>query len=434
MKIWTWTAAVAALALSGGRAVAETGAGAWSYDDNVSRVAFASDCCEPECGCDDSCCDDDGCCGDECDCGSGCSDCCIAGAVEGISLAGCMGLAEDSPLVLGGWSQWGYHNNNDGVFNTYPDHFQAQQQYLYAGWKADGSDGIGIGGQVDVVYGTDASNTQAFGNNPGNWDYQNGFDHGTYGWALPQAYGEIAAGDLSVKVGHFYTLLGYQVVPATGNFFYSIPYTFNFSEAFTHTGALATYSGYENWTFYGGWTLGWDTGYDQFNGGNSYLGGFSVTPTDDVTFTYITTIGNLGWIGDNGYTHSCVLDVNLTDKIEYVAQSDLVGVDNSINSGGGHYDTIGLNQYLFYQFTDVLRGGARMEWWKADGVSLYEMAYGMNIQLASNLVLRPEYRYNWCPTDNLPPVIPVNSSVGNSTSAGDYIDRGIAAMDVVFTF
>ena len=416
----------------GARCAAQTATG-WSYDNNVKGVAFASDCCEPGCGASDPCCESKDC-GDACDCGSECSCCPIVGAVEAISLKSLLGIADDSQLILGGWSQWGYHDNNDGVFNTYPGHFQAQQQYLYAGWTADGSDGIGLGGRVDVIYGTDGSNTQAFGNNPGNWDFANGYDHGVYGWALPQAYGEVAFGDWNVKVGHFYTLLGYQVVPATGNFFYSIPYTFNFSEAFTHTGALATYTGFEGLTLYGGWTLGWDTGYDQFGGGNSALSGFAYTINDNTTFTYINTIGDLGWIGDNGYTHSMVLDIKLTDKFEYVGQSDMVGVDNSIASAGGHYDTIGLNQYLFYQMTDMIRGGARVEWWKADGISLYEMAYGLNIRPAKNLVFRPEYRYNWCPTDNLPPVIPVVSATGNSTSAGDYIDQGIFAVDMVLTF
>lgn len=448
MKIRKWTAGLAALALYAAPATAQTSADAWSYDNHVQGVAFASDCCEPSCGSDD-CCADDSCCGDDC-CGDPCcGDACgcgdavaggllsggpLASAIEGVSLASMIGLADDSQYQIGGWSQIGWHDANDGVFNTRPHEVQLQQQWLYLGRVADGSKGFDVGGRVDLLYGTDASNTQAFGNNPGNWDFQNGWDHGAYGWAMPQAYGEVAMGDLSVKIGHFFTLLGYQVVPATGNFFYSIPYTFNFSEAFTHTGALATYKMSDTVTAYGGWTLGWDTGFDQLGNGNSFLGGASVQVMDALNVTVIQTIGDLGWIGDNGYTHSIVANLNITDNLNYVAQSDVVDVENSPASGGGRYDTFGINQYLFYTLTDTVKTGARIEWWKADGVSLYEMAYGLNVKMLSNVMIRPEIRYNWCPSDTLPFVVPVASAVGNATAAGDYQENTIVGCDAIMTF
>ena len=341
-------------------------------------------------------------------------------------------FCEDSGWDLAGWTQFGYSSANDGVFNTHPGSLDLQQGYLYLEKKADGSCGLGLGGRADVLYGTDGSNTQAFGNPPGTWDYLNGLDHGVYGWAVPQLYGELAYEDWSVKVGHFYTLLGYQVVPATGNFFYSIPYTFNFSEAFTHTGALATYSGYEDVTFYGGWTLGWDTGFNQLNQGNSFLGGASVKVTDSLTATYITTAGNLGWIG-SGYTHSFVADWVINDCWEYVFQSDLNTIWNSPNAAGGHYDTIGVNQYLFYTHTEKVRSGIRAEWWKADGISLYEMAYGINFKPVNNLLIRPEVRYNWVPGGNLPAVLPVTNPF-NTTTASDYINNTIFGVDAIITF
>lgn len=364
------------------------------------------DPCNP--GCDFGC--DDGCLSDECD------SCYL---FPGEFDLGSKLFCEDSGWDLGGWTQFGFHTDNDGVFNTHPGTLDLQQFNIYLEKVADGSNGIGFGGRVDIMYGTDAQNTQAFGNNPGRFDYLNGWDHGIYGFAMPQLYGEVAIGDLSIKAGHFYTLLGYQVVPATGNFFYSIPYTFNFSEAFTHTGVLATYTASDNVTLYGGWTLGWDTGFDQLNQGNSFLGGSSVSVTDDLTVTYILTAGNLGWIGE-GYTHSIVADWTINDKWEYVFQSDMVGVDTPTNAGGGHYDTVGVNQYLFYTVSDCTKLGARVEWWKADGQSLYEMAYGVNYYPMKNLRLRPEIRHNWTP---------------NGAFAGTPFDNTtVFGMDAIFTF
>ena len=37
-----------------------------------------------------------------------------------------------------------------------------------------------------------------------------------YGLAIPQLYGEIGNQDLSLKLGHFYTIVGYEGVPAVG--------------------------------------------------------------------------------------------------------------------------------------------------------------------------------------------------------------------------
>ncbi|MFV0445800.1 MAG: outer membrane beta-barrel protein [Planctomycetaceae bacterium] len=374
-------------------------------------------------------------------CSSGFGDCLFNADADAFDLSDSFwdALGYESTLDFGGWMQFGYHNHSDGVFNTRPHDLQAQQINLYVEQVADGSEGFGIGGRIDMMYGTDAPNTQSFGNHPGRWDYDPaqsnywsnrggaGATSTSYGWAIPQAYVELATGDLSVKVGHFYTLLGYQVVPATGNFFYSIPYTFNFSEAFTHTGALATYKASDDVTVYAGWTAGWDTGYDQLFGGNAFLGGTSLALTDDMTLTYIATAGNLGWIG-RGYTHSIVLDYNINEDWEYVFQSDLVSVENSpgntvnpINGGANtDFDSIGINQYLFYKITDGVRAGGRMEWYKADGTSYYEAALGLNIRPLPNILVRPEVRHNWSPSDSV---------IGTP-----YGDQTIGAVDVIFTF
>ncbi len=337
---------------------------------------------------------------------------------------------EDDPVTIGGWSQWGYTNRSDGVFNTYQDHFQAQQQWLYVEKVADGSEGMDYGFRMDLMYGTDAANTQAFGNDPGTYDFQNGWDHGEYGWALPQLYGEIAMGDVSVKAGHFYTLLGYEVVGAPGNFFYSHAFTMNFSEAFTHTGVLASYAASDDVTLYGGWTLGWDTGFNQFGGGNSFLGGASVQIFDELNATYILTAGNLGWLGD-GYTHSVVLNYAITDKLNYIAQSDLVTTNvDAIADGGSTYHTIGINQYLIYWMSDRVGFGGRAEWWKANGISYYETTLGFNYKPCANLVVRPEVRYQWSPAGN-----GFSDMKHGSNPAGLPLDEGaIIGVDAIFTF
>lgn len=327
---------------------------------------------------------------------------------------------EDPLLNIGGWFQvGGYSDNNDLFWDGQDDRVNLHQGWLFVEKVAEAGEcgEMGFGFRFDGMYGTDADDTVAFGNsqdgagNPRGWDNGPNFARGGgYGWALPQLYLEAAKNDWSVKVGHFYTLVGYEVVTAPDNFFFSHAITMFNSEPFTHTGAVATYNASDDLTVYGGWTAGWDTGFDQFGNGSNFLGGFSRVLSDDATFTYITTFGDFGARGSEAYSHSMVLDTTLTENVNWVLQSDLLRV------GSTGEDNVGLNSYLFYTCTDRLAFGSRSEWWKGDtltgyaphgGVlpasgshSYYETTVGMNYRFNANLVMRPEYRYDRSPALN----------------------------------
>lgn len=249
-------------------------------------------------------------------------------------------------LKVGGWLQAGYNNKSDGKFNSVPNKLNVHQAYLYAEKVANGECGLDWGFRGDLVYGVDGYDAQAFGSHPGTWDFQNGFDHGIDAWAFPQLYGQLAAGDLSVKLGHFYTLIGYEVVTSPDNFFFSHAFTMYNSEPFTHTGVLASYAASDKLTLYGGWTLGWDTGFDSLEGGNNFLGGLGYAMTDEITMTYILCAGDLGWRGE-GYNHSLVFNVSLTEKLNYVLQTDYVGTNTDVAN-----DDVSINQYLIYSLND----------------------------------------------------------------------------------
>ena len=211
---------------------------------------------------------------------------------------------------------------------------------------------------------SDAADTQAFGNNPGNWDFQNGFDHGQFGFAIPQAYAEdrfrVTGRSRLVTSSRW---LATKSLPLRTTSSTATPSRCINSEPFTHTGFIATYNASDDLTLYGGWTLGWDTGFDQFGDGSNFLGGASLALSDDMTLTYITTIGDFGARGTGGYGHSIVLDVALTDDLNYIAQSDFVETDTP---GDRQY---GLNQYLIYSINDQVGVGGRVEWWNTGGVS-----------------------------------------------------------------
>ena len=294
--------------------------------------------------------------------------------------------------------------------------FGLQQAYLFAERVADGSkDALGWGFRLDGLYGLQGFDGQSFGNiNRGHWDYLNGFDHNPYNWSIPQAYGELAYGKWSIKLGHFYTIVGYEVVPSTAQFFITRQLTFWNSEPFTHTGALNTYKVNDKFSVLGGWVAGMDTGFYQFNGGSSFLGGFTWTIDEKTTLAYSMIGGNLGWRGD-GAINSAILSRQWTPKFATVHQFDVLdtnlttlqpginpgtftftNIPSNFNQPGGvPRDSTGLINYAFYELHPKVKAGVRFEWYKADATDYYTLTGGLNFKPHPNLLVRPEVRYMW---------------------------------------
>ncbi|HEX7234939.1 MAG TPA: outer membrane beta-barrel protein, partial [Nitrosospira sp.] len=169
---------------------------------------------------------------------------------------------KDNGIRLGGWINGGATFNPSQLtgFNgpvTFADRsnrFQLNQFNIYVQRPvvAEGST-WDFGGRIDFMFGTDAIFTQAYGVpafdvntgqplNRSNWDLDVCCASTRYyGIAFPQAFAEayVPVGNgLNVKVGHFYTPIGYESVPAPDNFFYTHAYTMQYGEPFTHTGVL----------------------------------------------------------------------------------------------------------------------------------------------------------------------------------------------------
>ena len=409
----------------------------YSYyqDGSQAPVASASDakttssaCCDKGSACDvaDICngkggkggsCDSMG----SCDCGNGacdggCGSGCGSSGLIGLGLIG-TGRKLDDPwklcpngigntgIKIGGWTDIGYHSRSTpNNFNTYPHKVQLQQQWFFAEKVADGSKGLGFGARIDYIYGTDAPDTQAFGAPARTWD--NPWDNSSnlgYGHAIPQLYGEVASGKLSAKFGHFFTIIGNEVVQATGNFFYSRQFTFYNAEPFTHTGGLTTYNLDEDTQIYNGYVAGWDSGF--YDNGSAYLGGFKRKLSDKLSVLYSTCMGRMGdsnqGVQERGNHHSVIMTAKLTDKLTYISQTDSL---NSRNAGGAQQrNTFGNINYLLYKVNDRITLGERFEWFNYTGAGfnnaknddLYNLTTGINYRASANLLFRPEVRWVW---------------------------------------
>ena len=175
-------------------------------------------------------------------------------------------------LEISGWTQVGYHDGSDGLFNSQDNAKSVGVEQLWFAFdKASDADaeGFGLGYHFDLTYGRHSENTNAFGNPnagaAGDWDTEED------DWAMPQLYLTGHLGDWDITLGKFYTIVGYEVVQANGNFFYSHAKTMNNSEPFTHTGVLASKTTETGLDLTVGWTAGWDTGFDS-NGSNGIIG------------------------------------------------------------------------------------------------------------------------------------------------------------------
>ncbi len=350
-------------------------------------------------------------------------------------------ILKDSGIEVGGWASAGItyashngdHNSNAPIsFNDRINEVMLNQFNLYIE-KAVNTKGSSwdIGGRVDFMFGTDADNTQASG-----WDNRIlDKEFNNYDIAFPQAYAEIYApigNGLTAKIGHFYTNIGYEVVPAPDNFFYSHAYTMLYAEPFTHSGVMLTYQVNDNITVSGGAVTGWDN-FDQNGGDWSFLGGASWTSDDERTAVAVSLItGENGddSVGQNTTMYSIVLSHDINDKLHYVFQHDF-GVTEDGAAPGDDSDWYGINQYLTYDINDKLAAGLRAEWFSDSdgrvagfGANYYAVSAGVNYSPVSWLKFRPEVRYDWADTNG----------AGAAYDNGNENDQIAVSMDMIVTF
>jgi hypothetical protein len=219
--------------------------------------------------------------------------------------------------------------------------------------------------------------------------------------------------------------MGYQVVMANGNFFITQPYTFQYGEPFTHTGALATWKYSDEVTFYLAGVNGWDK-FDAVSDKAALMGGVLYAPCHGKYTIFFTAMTG----EEDGATvppvqgvrnfYALVFTYNITDNFQYVLQHDNGWQENGVGPGVDA-EWYGLNQYLFYTVNECWKLGARAEWFRDDdGVRLsaapvrlggltrvtglgaaaaagdyYEIALGANWTPSANLTIRPEFRWDW---------------------------------------
>jgi len=323
-------------------------------------------------------------------------------------------------IEYGGWASLGITVNNFGNttrdgnaplgFNSDP-HLNLDQLWGFVAREAQKGGGLNWGFRLDYVFGVDGPDTQAFGDT--GWDSR--WDGGGgYGSAMPQLYLEAARNDLSLKIGHFFTIVGYEVIQAPENFFYSHTYLQYYAQPFTHTGFLADYSVDEQLSVSGGFVYGWDSGVNNVDDAAMFLGGATWTSQDaNTSLAFAVTAGDWGdgvklgsdAFGNDGdlYMQSLVFSHAFGNEWTYVLEWDYA---KNFLDAAADTSWYGSSSYLLKKINCCWSVGARAAWFNdADGVRVgtgtagagdyYEVTLGANWNPHPNLRVRPEVRYDW---------------------------------------
>jgi hypothetical protein len=386
-------------------------------------------------------------------------------------------ILKDYGIKWGGWLNAGVtYNTNSSKWNgpvTFGDRngeLQMNQFYLFI-QRAVNTEGDSwdVGGRFDFMLGSDAIFTQAYGSPQGHWDL-NLYNARFMGIALPQAYAEIFApvgNGLTTRIGHFYTIIGNEVVTAPDNFFYSHAYTMQYGEPFTHTGITMSYPVDQNWSVTGGVVTGsnyggWDGAFDKGLGNWNGLGGVTWTSDDKGTSVFMSgTTGATSEQDNNNWSiYSIVLKHDIIEGLHFTMQHDHGFAGKAVQRNGEILDATwyGINSYLTYDIQDDLAVGIRGEWFRDDDgfrvfspgrtislidpvidpftgaglnspASYYGITAGVNWKPLKWVMVRPNVRYDWADNVNA-----YDNGGGDTGYAGKRGDQFLFSTDFVISF
>jgi len=222
------------------------------------------------------------------------------------------------------------------------------------------------------MYGTDARYTHFF----------NEFDRVTnspYQWDIVELDAQLHAptpftgGGTDIKIGQYPTPIGYEVIDATGNPFYTHSYQFLYSLPFKHTGVLTTTHLNDTVDLW----LGWDTGVNDSIGANGvnngsigkFIAGFGLNSLLDGKLTILAL---MHYGPENPYTQGAAITVPDPNRharqfydtvITYKINDNWTSVSelNYVKDDQNHADAESATTYLEYKFSDQWSFNGRAE-------------------------------------------------------------------------
>ena len=233
-----------------------------------------------------------------------------------------------------------------------------------------------FGFRLDLTYGTNSRLYTSAGLED-HWNHGRSF----YGAALPYAYADVAMNEWKVRLGHFVSPVGYNTVGTGYNFFSAVPYTYQYGEPFTHTGALLFLPTIvEGLALNGGIIQGWDNTGTEFNSHAGYLGSATYSRADvgdSLAFVQVYSpepnlTPNSGFPFRPNFSPRYLQTLvysrplrNINEDLTLVLQTDFGTQENALATGESA-QWYGVNGYLFWQQNDRWTWGLNFEWFRDD--------------------------------------------------------------------
>ncbi len=358
-----------------------------------------------------------------CDCLSSCCECCWQPCGRWYLFPQC-----ECGFNVYGWIDGGFLGNTsdpasqfNGPYNAVDRSNEAMLNQIYlVGEKNLPACCWGLGGRIDLLYGEDYFLAESIGiekrtDGTAHWNRE------YYGFAFPQAYVTAGSQQLSLQVGHFYSIVGYEGLMGPDNFFYSKSLSYQFAGPFTHWGAQMNWSPNSCWTLQLGIHNGWDA-FDRPSDDVGLIGKVKYeSPCSDAWTSFAITTGKefndpASVALTSGYTnrtrYSWIVSLPVTCRMEYVFHHWL-GFQEDGAADGGRADWYGVDQYLYYTINDCWKAGLRFEWFRDEegtrvglnrpsnlndppfAGNFYSVSLGVNWTPNDNFILRPEVRADW---------------------------------------
>ena len=387
-------------------------------------------------------------------------------------------------LTPSGWMEIGHSWNSSRPasgrngpigFNDQHNQFQLNQLYLVleASQGEDDNESWSWDTRIDLLFGTDHDYTVASGleiRTDGSQRWNRTPDPATddfrgtpanprpyYGLSMPQLYADLHTPllfGMDLRLGHFYSQVGYESVMPLENFFYTHTMSRMHGQPFTHTGALASTTIVDALDIRFGITRGWDNWEDDSEGDLSITGGVGWS-MDDSSFDINFHSGD-DFIGMDNGGNTLVGNVtivtltytrNLSEKMKHVLTADIGHGDamqgNTLTGGLAGARWYGITNYWTYAVGEKLSTGVRVEWFRdqdnsrimpgafssnVNGGNYVNVSLGLNYQPNERWMFRPEARWDWSDT--------MSSDLSVPGAFGDFQenDTFTLSFDAIFSF
>jgi Putative beta-barrel porin-2, OmpL-like. bbp2 len=354
---------------------------------------------------------------------------------------------KDTPFRVYGWIENSFTGNpgvrtNGENFGVNPNHLANQwmgnQYYLALGRPLQQTDSVNFGFRADLLFGNDwqFNHMQGLFNSAWPLNWFPGFDPAQFYASVHLPI--LTPKGLDIIGGRWYTIAGFEGVPAVSRPLLSVPYMFNYGQPFTHFGMLSrlhlsdhvklfngTINGWDRWVdqhyiwgYIGG--LSWDSkdGRDHFaltgiwgpNQFPRFLGANQeIYPTGYVNIPSLAGLPNPGYKRNDRTLLTWVFSRKWTEKLVQTIETDQ-GWERSIpglasgglNGAPASDQWYSFGNWFLYSFNDELTAVWRSEWFRDVAGSrtgfpgnFYEMTLGLVIKPEPRILIRPEVRFDW---------------------------------------